>query len=191
MKSRKDGPQGPAPVVTERQLTELKTRIAAAGHEPVFPKGTLSACPNCGGRMLTTNDLEETVATPGLVYIVSRLPGARCVDCGSVELDAAGVAILESATPRGIWADYETTVTHSSGSTLGTYFKMDLVRVLGLAGSERLFWKVLDRDKALVSIERPSGPRPASLMIRTGRAPSGPKQAPTRRRRNRAQSVSR
>lgn len=143
-----------APEVTEEQLTELRGRLAVARGEPLLPAGSVSECPNCGGRMLTTNDLEEIVPTPGLVYVVARLPGARCLDCKSTELDAAGVAILESATPRGILADYETTVSHSSGTTLGTYFKMDLARVMGLSGDERLLWKVVDRDKAFVQIAR-------------------------------------
>ena len=143
-----------APEVTEEQLTELRGRLAVARGEPLLPAGSVSECPNCGGRMLTTNDLEEIVPTPGLVYVVARLPGARCLDCKSTELDAAGVAILESAAPRGIVADYETTVSHSSGTTLGTYFKMDLARVMGLSGNERLLWKVVDRDKAFVQITR-------------------------------------
>lgn len=143
-----------APEVTEEQLAELRGRLAVAPREPILPAGSVSECPNCGGRMLTTNDLEEMVPTPGLVYVVARLPGARCLDCKSTELDAAGVAILESTTPRGILADYETTVSHSSGTTLGTYFKMDLARVMGLSGDERLLWKVVDRDKAFVQIAR-------------------------------------
>lgn len=143
-----------APEVTEEQLAELRGRLAVAQREPLLPAGSVSKCPNCGGRMLTTNDLEEMVPTPGLVYVIARLPGARCVDCKSTELDAAGVAILESAAPRGIVADYETTVSHSSGTSLGTYFKMDLARVMGLSGDERLLWKVVDRDKAFVQIAR-------------------------------------
>jgi hypothetical protein len=107
--------------------------------------------------MVTTNDLERAVAAPGLVYIVTRLPGAKCEKCESSELDGLGAAILARSAPRGIYADYETAVTHSSGSTLGTYFKMDLARVLNLSGNERLFWTVVDSDRALVRIERPSG----------------------------------
>lgn len=76
------------------------------------------------------------------------------MSCESTELDAAGVAILETRVPRGVVADYETAVTHSSGSTLGTYFKRDLARVMGLSGNERLDWKVVDRDKALVRVHR-------------------------------------
>jgi hypothetical protein len=96
--------------------------------------------------MVTTNVLERSVATPGPVYIIARLPGARCADCQSTELDGSGLAIPEASAPRGIFADYETAVTRSSGATLATYFKMDLTRVLGLSGHERLLRKVIDRD---------------------------------------------
>lgn len=145
-----------APVVTLAQLAELKAKLAAAGREPVLPIGTVSVCPTCGGRMLTTNDLDRTVASPGLIFVVTRLPGARCTSCGATELDAAGVTILETSAPRAVWADFETAVTHASGATLGTYFKMDLARVLRLSGAERLSWRVIDRDRALVEVRRES-----------------------------------
>ncbi len=154
MKDSKEEPTESAPRVSDEQLAELRAKLAAARREPVFPTGTVSECPNCGGKMVTTNELERTVATPGLVYVVARLPGARCVNCESTELDGSGVAMLETMTPRGLEADYETAVTHSSGTTLGTYFKQDLVRVLGLSGNERLYWKVVDRDQALVRVHR-------------------------------------
>lgn len=143
-----------APSIANDQLIELRAKLAAASKEPLLPKGTESICPECGGRMITTNDLEETVAAPGLVYVVTRLPGARCVDCGSTQLDGSAVGTLETTIPRPIVADYETAVTHSSGATLGTYFKMDLARVLKLTGRERLYWKVVDRDRALVEVRR-------------------------------------
>jgi hypothetical protein len=148
------------PNITDEQLSELRAKLSSVASEPLFPTGTISVCPHCGGKMVTTNDLEQSVATPGLVYVLARLPGARCINCESTELDAAGVALLEARAPRGIVADYETAVTHSSGTTLGTYFKVDLVRVLGLSGNERLFWKVVDRDKALVHIHRNATRRP-------------------------------
>lgn len=120
--------------------------------------------------MVTTNDLEETVAAPGLVFIVTRLPGARCADCGSTELDGRSIALVEASVPKEILADYETAVTHSSGSTLGTYFKMDLARVLRLTGNERLFWRVVDRDLALVQVDR--SPRGPSALNRSHPRPS-------------------
>ena len=156
MKGEKKKPTESAPEVTTEQLAELRARLAAVRSEPVLPTGTVTRCPNCGGRMVTTNDLERTVATPGIVYVVARLPGARCIDCESTEVDGSGVGILETRTPRGMIADYETSVSHSSGTTLGTYFKLDLVRVLGLSGNERLYWKVVDRDRAVVEIRRSS-----------------------------------
>ena len=154
MKEKKSERDLSAPVVTEGQLAELKAKLAAASREPIRQVGEVSRCVTCGGRMVTTNDLDRAVAAPGLVFVVARLPGARCSDCGSTELDGSGVAILAATAPRDIWADYETAVTHASGNTLGTYFKMDLARVLGLSGAERLFWKVLDRDRALVQVQR-------------------------------------
>ena len=143
-----------APRVTKQQLEELSARLAALRGKPLRQPGTVSVCPDCGGRMVVTNDLERASASPGLVFIVARLPGARCENCGASQLDGSGVGVIESLVPKEIIADYETSVTHSSGTTLGTYFKMDLARVLGLSGSERLFWKVVDRDRALVRVER-------------------------------------
>lgn len=134
--------------------------------------------------MVTTNDLDRTLAVPGLVFVVTRLPGARCRSCGSSELDGPGISILEAIAPRELLADYETSVTHLSGTTLGTYFKMDLVRVLGLSGNERLFWKVVDRDRALVSVQRRArddrSSRETTTQFGTG-APRG--TTPARRRR--------
>lgn len=159
MKEKKREGEVDAPNVSEAQVAQLKARLAASDRQPIHPIGYATKCQTCGGRMTTTNDLERTVAAPGLVYVVARLPGAKCLDCGSTELDGSGVAILETAAPRGIWADYETTVTHSSGSTLGMYFKMDLARVLSLSGNERLLWQVVDRNSALVRVERRSSLR--------------------------------
>jgi hypothetical protein len=154
MKEIKQQPPDDVPTVTKDQLAELRARLGVGRPEPVLPTGTVSVCPNCGGRMVTTNDLERTIASPGLVYVIARLPGARCETCESIELDASGVAMLQTIAPREMVADYETAVTHSSGTTLGTYFKMDLSRVLGLTGDERLFWKVVDRNNVLVQIRR-------------------------------------
>jgi hypothetical protein len=143
-------------VVTDDQVVELEARILAARGGPVLPAGSVTICPVCRGRMVTTNDLHRAVAAPGLVYIVTRLPGAKCENCENSELDGLWAAILAQSTPSSIRADYETAVTHSSGSTLGTYFKMDLARVLNLSGGERMFWTVVDSDKAFVRIERPT-----------------------------------
>ncbi len=143
-----------APEVSEQQLAEIRARLPVARREPLFSPGSTSKCPNCGGRMVTTNDLERTLATPGLVYVIPRLPGARCLDCGSSELDGLGAAIVETSAPRRIVADYETDVTRPRGGTPGTYFDRDLARGMGLSGDERLCWAVVDRDTALVRIER-------------------------------------
>jgi hypothetical protein len=161
VKNTKSRAEQSVPNVTNEQLEQLKSKLAAAGGESLLTPGSVSDCPDCGGKMVTTNNLEETVAAPGLVFVVTRLPGARCVDCGATELDGAAVGILEATLPRGILADYETAVTHSSSKTLGTYFKMDLARVLRLTGNERLFWKVVDKDQALVRVDRARSPAPA------------------------------
>jgi len=170
MKETKQKAPISAPEVTEEQIAELRARLSAARREPLLPVGSITACPNCGGRMLTTNDLERTIAVPGLVYVIPRLPGARCLDCEATELDGMGVAILENTASRGIVADYETTVTHSSGTTLGTYFKMDLARVMALSGDEHLLWKVVDRDRALVQVERKKMPAKTDSRRRAPRS---------------------
>jgi uncharacterized protein with PIN domain len=154
MKPNKDRPDPDSPTVSSEQLIELKAKLIAGSKEPLLAAGTESTCPDCHGVMVTTNDLEATVPAPGLVFVVTRLPGARCTRCKAIELDGRAVGILESTVPKEIFADYETAVTHSSGSTLGTYFKRDLVRVLRLTGHEHLYWKVVDRDHALVEVKR-------------------------------------
>jgi YgiT-type zinc finger domain-containing protein len=164
-------------VVTDDQVAELEARILAARSGPLFPTGSVTVCPNCGGRMLTTNELERAVAAPGMLYIVTRLPGAKCEKCESSELDGLGAAILAQSAPRGIRADYETAVTHSSGSTLGTYFKMDLVRVLHLSGNERSFWTVVDSDRCLVRIERPNSAAPDGSVSGKSGSPKGKSDA--------------
>lgn len=191
MHADKQTPPKSVPAVSKAQIADVRAKLAAAGREPLFDRGTISDCPNCGGQMATTNDLERLVATPGLVYVVARLPGARCMTCASTELDGSGVAILETAAPREIVADYETSVTHSSSATLGTYFKMDLARVLGLKGRERLYWRVVDRDSAIVRIRRAEAgeedpsPKLNNLMIAT--AGESPDSSGQRRRRSKRQ----
>lgn len=143
-----------APKVTEEQIRELKAKLSALRGKPLGEIGQGTVCPDCGGKMTVTNDLERAVAVPGIVYVVPRLPGARCQSCGATQLDASGVGILESTVPREIPSDYETAVSRTSGTSLGTYFKMDLARVLNLAGRERLFWKVVDQNLAVVRIQR-------------------------------------
>jgi YgiT-type zinc finger domain-containing protein len=154
MKKQKENEMEDAPEITQKQIDELKSRLSARGGEPLFPPGTETVCPTCGGVMVTTNNVEEAVATPGLVMFITRLPGAKCVSCGRTLIDGAAAATLESRFSSGMLADYETTVTRASGKTLGTYFKQDLVRVLGLTGKEQLFWKVVDRDRVLVEVSR-------------------------------------
>lgn len=150
------GAEKSAPQITTEQIEALGVRFAALRGEPIETIGATSVCPDCGGEMTVVNDLERSVAVPGVVFVVSRLPGARCATCAATQLDASGLGILESTIPKEIIADYETAVTHSSGATLGTYFKMDLARVLKLVGNERLLWKVVDRDHALVRVARQS-----------------------------------
>jgi YgiT-type zinc finger domain-containing protein len=154
MKPKKLADPVDAPQISQHQIDELKSRLAAARGEPLYPVGTESVCPRCGGKMITTNDLEELIVTPGLAIIVTRLPGAKCVSCGDELIDGVAAAALYSRFSSRLLADYETSVTRASGKTLGTYFKMDLVRVLGLTGNEQLFWKVVDRDRVFVEVSR-------------------------------------
>ena len=104
--------------------------------------------------MVTTNNLERVIATPTALVVLARLPGAECARCGATSYDPAALALTLEHSGSEIVADYETKVTRTSGSTLGTYFKADLSRVLRLSGKERLRWKVLNKDKALVEVER-------------------------------------
>ncbi len=103
--------------------------------------------------MVATNNLHETIATPFGARVVTRLPGAECTYCGTKELDAGGAAILAEFETNEIVADYETTVT-TVGPMLATYLKGDLRRVFELKGREKLRWKIIDRDHAVVEVER-------------------------------------
>lgn len=157
MKQEREG-AGDAPKVTKEQIAELKQRLAARGRGPLLPTGTKTWCPQCGGEAVATNDLRWVTATPGTVFVIMQLPGTRCPECGSIGFDAATILAAEAEVPNRILADYETAVTRTSGKTIGTYLKMDLARVLNLKGRERMFWKVLDNDRALVEIRRTSKP---------------------------------
>lgn len=154
VKAGRESADKSAPRPSDAQIRELSARLSAASKAPLFQIGEESSCPDCGGRMITTNDLERTVPVPGIVFVVTRLPGARCLDCGAEQIDGGGVGIVETTIPRPIVADYETAVTHSSGTTLGTYFRTDLARVLALTGHERLYWKVVDKNRAIVEVFR-------------------------------------
>jgi hypothetical protein len=116
--------------------------------------------------MVTTNNLKKTVATPLGLVVLARLPGAECSKCGALEYDAAALGIIMRHSDSEVVADYETKVTKASGRTLGTYFKADLSRVLRLTGKEHLVWKVIDRDHALVEIQRSQRGRPKARRRR-------------------------
>jgi len=137
--------------------------------------------------MITSNDLEESIVTPGLAIVITRLPGAKCDSCGDKLLDGAAAAALESRFSSGSLADYETSVTRASGKTLGTYFKMDLVRVLGLTGNEQLFWKVVDRDRVFVEVSRNPSKRGSTQRTHLSRRGPTRMRRPTRRRPTRQQ----
>lgn len=142
-------PQG-----TREQIEEAKRILAASPREPLHRRGTVTNCQTCGRKtMITTNDLQVTIPTPMGVRVVTRLPGAECAQCGAQELDSSGAAILQEHRANEIVADYETTVT-TVGPMLATYLKGDLRRIFHLKGQERLRWKIIDRDRAVVEIER-------------------------------------
>jgi hypothetical protein len=113
MKAKKPSTQEDAPPIPQHQIDELKSRLAAAGGEPLFPAGVESVCPRCGGRMITSNDLEESNVTPGLAIVMIRLPGAKCASCGDRLIDGATAAAIESRFSSGLLADYETSVTRA------------------------------------------------------------------------------
>ncbi len=142
------------PRLTEEQMELTRKMLLSGSREPLLPVGTVTTCQSCGGDMITTNNLRRTIATPAGLIILAGLPGAQCVRCRAVAYDAAAAATILENSSSEIIADYETRVTRASGSTLGTYFKADLSRVLHLSGKEKLRWKVLDEDKALVEVER-------------------------------------
>ena len=142
------------PRITEDQLEVTRKLILSASREPLLPAGTVTTCQVCQGEMVTTNSLKRIIAIPMGLIVLTRLPGAECVRCRAREYDPAALAMTLEHSGSEIVADYETKVTRASGSTLGTYFKADLSRVLRLSGKERLRWKVLDQDKALVEVER-------------------------------------
>ena len=156
MKMKK--PESPSrtetPTLTREQIDLTRKLVLASSREPLLPTGTISPCQVCGGDMVTTNNLKKAIAVPmGLVILVG-LPGAQCTRCRSVAYDAGALAMILEHSGSEIVADYETRVTRASGNTLGTYFKADLSRVLRLSGKEKLHWKVLDEDRALLEVER-------------------------------------
>lgn len=142
------------PEITDEQVRRLHARILATEREPLLPEEEVTECPSCGGEMVATDDLEKTIPTPRGLTVVTRLPGACCTQCRARQFDPGAIALIMEHSTQEIVADYETSVTKASGNTLGTYFKKDLSRVLGLTGDEHLRWTVLDEDRALVEIHR-------------------------------------
>jgi hypothetical protein len=139
---------------TEDQMDLTRKLVLASSRAPLLPTGTITACQVCGGDMVTTNNLRKAIPVPMGLIILAGLPGAQCTRCKSVAYDAGALAAILENSASEIVADYETRVTRASGSTLGTYFRADLSRVLRLSGKERLRWKVLDKDRAFVEVER-------------------------------------
>lgn len=154
MKEKESSAPRDVPTLTANQLELTRKLLLSTSREPLLPTGTVTLCQVCRGEMVTTNNLMRVIATPMALVVLTRLPGAQCTRCGARAYDAAALAITLEHSGSEIIADYETRVTRASGSTLGTYFKADLSRVLRLSGKERLRWKVLDQDKALVEVER-------------------------------------
>lgn len=142
------------PEITEAQMRRLQAELLGTEREGLLPEGEVTECPVCGGEMESTEDLEKTIPTPRGLTVVTRLSGARCTQCKTRQFDPAAIALIMKHSSQEIVADYETSVTKASGNTLGTYFKKDLSRVLGLTGDEHLRWTVLDEDRALVEIHR-------------------------------------
>lgn len=154
MKKSKSPPRNETPTLTQEQMDLTRKLILASSREPLLPTGTITTCQICNGEMVTTNNLRRTIPVPMGLVILAGLSGAQCTRCRSVAYDAGAIATILEHSGSEIIADYETRVTRASGSTLGTYFKADLTRVLRLAGKEKLRWKVLDGDRALVEVER-------------------------------------
>lgn len=142
------------PEITEEEVKSLQARALETEREPLLDEGQVTQCPVCDGPMVTTNDLKKAIPTPRGLTLVTRLPGARCAQCNASQLDPAALALILEHSGEEIISDYETTVTQASGQALGTYFRKDLTRVLGLTGREHLRWTVLDKDHALVEIQR-------------------------------------
>ncbi len=142
------------PQISKGQLEQLRANVLARSKEPLFATGTVTKCQHCQGEMLTTNNLEKVVPTPQGLTIITRLPGAECIQCGTIQYDPAAARLILEHSASEIIADYETKVTRASGKTLGVYLKADLARVLDLHGKEKMAWKVLDRNHALVAIDR-------------------------------------
>lgn len=142
------------PTITEEQLEQMRRKMLRASRKPLLPTGTVTRCVTCKGDMVTTNDLRKVIPTPAGLLVITRLSGAECSSCGTKQFDAAALALILEHSGQEIVGDYETTVSRTSGRMIGTNFKGDLPRVLALKGHERLRWKILDRDHALVKVER-------------------------------------
>lgn len=143
------------PRVSKKSLEATKKRILEAPQEPLLPTGHTGPCPVCNDSdsMVTTNNLTHTVATPGGLRQITRLPGAECRICGAKELDPGALAIIEENKGSSIWADYETRVS-KSGKVPAILVKEDLRRVLGVEAGDSVSWKIIDRDHAYVEIHR-------------------------------------
>lgn len=159
MSPRPNNEDADAPALTQAQLQAFKAQLTGRAKEPLFPSGTITDCPVCAAQMVTTNNLRKTIATPSGTVVIARLPGAQCSRCDAIAFDPSALAIIAEYSGAEVVADYETSVTRASGKTLGTYFKADLTRVLGLKGKESLRWKVLDRNHVLVSVDREGPPK--------------------------------
>lgn len=155
-----DRPDDP-PEISPEDLDRLAQTMRRHRDGPLREPGTVTECPRCQGPMVTTNDLEKRIPTPRGLIVLTRLPGARCGRCAATQFDAAALGIIQRHAADQVVADYETSVTKTSGSTLGTYFRSDLRRVLQLTGHERLRWTVLDHDHVLVEVERDPARAPA------------------------------
>src|SRR5438552_7410472 len=98
MVKREPVPEGEIPVLTTDQLEQAKKLILASSREPLLPTGTMTACQVCKGEMFTTNNLRHIIPTPAGMVILSRLPGAQCLRCGTKQYDPAALAaILEQS----------------------------------------------------------------------------------------------
>ena len=94
----KEAREREVPSITEEQMELTRRTLLATPRGPLLPVGTVTACPVCGGDMVTTNNLRRAIPTPSGLIILAGLPGAPCVRCRSVAYDAAAAAtILENS----------------------------------------------------------------------------------------------
>ena len=123
--------------------------------------GHVIKCPDCGKKTFAWSDqLSESLATPGRLVIIKGLTGHRCSSCGARALDMASALDVEKAAMAETPADYEVAVTRQRDRR-AVFFPKDILRRTIAGEAKTAFITPIDDVSLLVRLVRTKAEGPS------------------------------